>query len=158
MLTTSLTFESINISFSSLFVQLPWDILVHQVYSRSQSRATNSPADGNLKVNVHACWDVATKQAGLGIIARDHRGRVIIILTEWKFLTGCCWGSREGQKHAVNLQCTEVDKRKKTMVGRVLHGADNRAGSNALYMGKITGYTIHMYGRFIHDQYQYMYN
>ncbi|KAK1644818.1 hypothetical protein QYE76_062623 [Lolium multiflorum] len=72
-----------------------------------------APEEANLKVNVDAGWDVATKQAGLGLIIRDHRGRVI--LTEWKFLPGCISAEEaealaclDGIKQAIKLQCINV--------------------------------------------------
>jgi hypothetical protein len=72
-----------------------------------------APEEANLKVNVDAGWDVATKQVGLGLIIRDHRGRVI--LTEWKFLPGCISAEEakalaclDGIKQAIKLQCINV--------------------------------------------------
>jgi ribonuclease HI len=44
-----------------------------------------------IKVNVDAGWDAATKHGGIGVLARDQRGRVLV--TEWKFISVC--GSAE---------------------------------------------------------------
>jgi ribonuclease HI len=72
-----------------------------------------APAEGNLKVNVDAGWDTSTKHAGLGIISRDHQGRVMG--TEWKFIPWCTFAEEaevlaclEGLKHAINLQGAAV--------------------------------------------------
>jgi hypothetical protein len=43
--------------------------------------------EGNLKANVDAGWDQASKHEGIGIIIRNHRGEPII--SEWRFIPIC---------------------------------------------------------------------
>jgi hypothetical protein len=51
----------------------------------------SSPPVGSIKVNVDAGWDSTSKNAGIGIIIRDHLGHPL--LTEWIPIMGC--GSAE---------------------------------------------------------------
>jgi hypothetical protein len=45
------------------------------------------PAEGVIKVNVDAGWDAVAKHVAIGVLARDHRGRVFV--AEWKFMSTC---------------------------------------------------------------------
>ena len=66
--------------------------------------------EGQLKANMDAGWDELSKNAGLGIIVRDHLGRQVI--AEWKFVPLCASAEEaemlaclEGLKHLIGLQC-----------------------------------------------------
>jgi hypothetical protein len=69
------------------------------------------PDLGSLKANVDAGWDAHSRDAGIGVVVRDHQGNVV--LSEWKFSPNC--GSAEeaevlaclaGLKHLIDLrQC-----------------------------------------------------
>jgi ribonuclease HI len=66
--------------------------------------------EGNLKANVDAGWDQASKHAGIGIIIRNHHGEPI--LTEWRFVPVCASAEEAevqaclmGMKHLIDLQC-----------------------------------------------------
>jgi hypothetical protein len=68
-----------------------------------------APAVGMLKANVDAGWNSHSKEAGLGIIVRDHEGSVII--SEWKFIPNCgsAWEAEiqaclEGLKCLISLK------------------------------------------------------
>jgi hypothetical protein len=74
-----------------------------QVSSRKPS------SEGKIKANVDAGWDAVSKQGGIGIVIRDHCGKVL--LTEWKSIPSC--GSVEeaeilacldGLQHLVHLR------------------------------------------------------
>jgi ribonuclease HI len=70
-----------------------------------------APTEGTVKANVDARWDSASKNAGIGIVLRDHLGRTI--LSEWKFIPRCpsaevaeVLAILEGLKHLINLRCS----------------------------------------------------
>jgi ribonuclease HI len=67
------------------------------------------PEPGALKANVDAGWNAHSRDAGIGVVVRDHQGKVI--LSEWKFSPNC--GSAEeaevlaclaGLKHLIGLR------------------------------------------------------
>jgi hypothetical protein len=67
------------------------------------------PEPGSLKANVDAGWDAHSRDAGIGVVVRDHQGKVV--LSEWKFSPNCgSAGEAEvlaclaGLKHLIGLR------------------------------------------------------
>jgi hypothetical protein len=65
------------------------------------------PMEGHYKVNVDAGWDHHSKEAGLGVVIRDHMGKAI--LAESKFVQHCTSSEEadvlaclEGLKHIIH--------------------------------------------------------
>jgi ribonuclease HI len=74
-----------------------------------QVSSWKAPSEGKIKANVDAGWDAVSKQGGVGIVIRDHRGRVI--LTEWKIIPFCSSAEEaeviaclDGLRHLVHLR------------------------------------------------------
>jgi hypothetical protein len=74
-----------------------------------QVSSWKAPSEGKIKANVDAGWDAVSKQGGVGIVIRDHRGEVI--LTEWKFIPFCSSAEEaeviaclDGLRHMVHLR------------------------------------------------------
>ena len=77
--------------------------------SAPASAAWTAPDVRTVKANVDAGWDPSSKNAGVGIIIRDHLGRPL--LSEWKFIPVCFSAEEaeiiaclEGLRHLVSLR------------------------------------------------------
>jgi ribonuclease HI len=69
-----------------------------------------APPEHSVKANVDAGWDAKTGRGGLGVVIRDHHGRVM--LSEWKHIPYCSSAKEaeilaclEGMKHLSNVPC-----------------------------------------------------
>jgi hypothetical protein len=94
-------------SFSAIHSKLPSGEITEPEGSPELS-GWAAPREGAFKANVDAGWDAASKNAGLGIVIRDHLGSVLF--TEWRFIPYCesaeeaeMLASLEGLKHLVRL-------------------------------------------------------
>jgi ribonuclease HI len=84
---------------ASISAPVPYLVSYHDSFTMIRSGGSDkahftswvAPMLGSVKANVDAGWDSTTKNAGVGIIIRDHLGHTL--LAEWKFLPFC--GSAE---------------------------------------------------------------
>jgi hypothetical protein len=72
----------------------------HIIEGKPEQPRWLSSTEGELKANVDAGWNPTSKEAGIRIALRDHRGHPIIM--EWKFVPACA-----SAKEAEVIACLE---------------------------------------------------